>query len=568
MAIQKILSGWTMAVVALSANCGGRAVEGDAASRAGGGSTSKDGTGGASEIASGGSESPSSGANGGQLGGSDGGSGSGAMGGASSSGGQAAGGRNSGGASIETGGEGGSAPGGGGSGGTFGGSFCVGQTFDADPTEGLDCKPWTVCEAGSRQLQSPDHARDRICEECPDGTFTEWVNKWTCEEWSLCSLGEVDAEPLTNKKDRSCRPGDTFPRVEGALGKLVVTEEGLYAPHSPTYSGELNLIYSTLEGTSTSTLLVEGTEEGVASGASSSDIAHLGDAVYIAGSKWKLDAAGENTTYSGFLIKADAEGQVVWEKSIGESGDRPSDLLIATAGANISIIELTGPEQNPLDLPTENEVVLRTYDEDGELVDTTIIEESSTMGSLSFYERGENQHHYLVLVRGVEPTPALCAELESSYDYDFSYYCDFGMGLGRSALLELDETGALVAEYPLGYLGPESVKALELDAAGTVFVFTEGYALHRLEEGGSELLTTRWEREELLDVLAVTADALLFAGRDDDRSALFTMAKTGPPILTRDILPDYNPAYFTSIEVAPDGTVFVAGSDFIIPWPK
>ncbi len=561
------LSGWVVTLVAFSTNCGGRTIADDVRERSSGGASSSEGTGGAIDHASGGA--PQSSATGGQSESPRGGSGGGtapAGGGAIGSGGLTAGGQGSSGAPKETGGAGGSATGGEGSGGTFGGSFCVGQTFDTDPSEALACEPWTVCEPGTHQLQAADHTRDRICEECPDGTFTDRVNQWTCTPWSLCSLGEVDAEALSNEKDRSCRPDDVFPRLEGRPGGLVVTESGVYAPLSPFYSSQLELIHFSPEGTHTSTLLVDGMEDGGFSGTSASDIAHLGNAVYIAGSKWKLDSAGENPAYPGFLIKVGADGQVVWEEIINEGSADDTALLVATAETNVSIIGLTGPNRFD-ELPT-NELFLHSYDGDGRLVASTTIEESSNLSSLLFYEQAANQHHYLVAIRAVEATPALCAELESNDDHDFSYHCTLGIPLGRNSLLVLDETGALVAEYVLGYHASEPVMGFELDAAGTAYVFAEGYSLHRLEAGGTELHTTRWDFDgDVLGVFTVTDDALLFAGSFQERSALFTMAKTGPPVLSRDVLSDFNPANFTSIEVATDGTVFVAGSDFVVPWP-
>ncbi|XP_045871583.1 tumor necrosis factor receptor superfamily member 14 isoform X4 [Meles meles] len=81
------------------------------------------------------------------------------------------------------------------------GHFCVSEDGD----DCAECRPHTPCRPGQRVQARGTERQDRVCEDCPPGTFSPSGTLQECEPWSTCDGPlQTQAEPGTSSSDVKC----------------------------------------------------------------------------------------------------------------------------------------------------------------------------------------------------------------------------------------------------------------------------------------------------------------------------------------------------------------------------
>ncbi|XP_068599244.1 tumor necrosis factor receptor superfamily member 5 [Brachionichthys hirsutus] len=71
-------------------------------------------------------------------------------------------------------------------------SVCVCKPgFHCAAEECVTCVPHRTCEPGRGVRSRGNHSRDTLCQECPEGTFSEEnSSEGVCQNWTRCSEGK------------------------------------------------------------------------------------------------------------------------------------------------------------------------------------------------------------------------------------------------------------------------------------------------------------------------------------------------------------------------------------------
>ncbi len=119
-------------------------------------------------------------------------------------------------------------------------SNAVGITDDASPSDGSgldagldggagacgrgafissgECRPWRTCAEGTFVSEEGTADRDRECEACPSGSYSDTEDSPSCEEWSVCPVGWFVSRAGSASRDQRCErcAEDTTSTVENA----------------------------------------------------------------------------------------------------------------------------------------------------------------------------------------------------------------------------------------------------------------------------------------------------------------------------------------------------------------
>ncbi|XP_030280003.1 tumor necrosis factor receptor superfamily member 5 isoform X1 [Sparus aurata] len=75
----------------------------------------------------------------------------------------------------------------------------------SDPKNCLTCVPHSLCKRGSGVQLPGNHSLDTVCEECPDGTYSDVESSVVgCKKWTTCGLGQHVEERGTSTSDAVC----------------------------------------------------------------------------------------------------------------------------------------------------------------------------------------------------------------------------------------------------------------------------------------------------------------------------------------------------------------------------
>ncbi|XP_058992280.1 tumor necrosis factor receptor superfamily member 14 isoform X1 [Mustela lutreola] len=92
------------------------------------------------------------------------------------------------------------------------GYFCVSEDGD----DCAECSPHTPCRPGQRVRARGTERQDRVCEDCPPGTFSPSGTLEECQPWSMCDGPlQTQAEPGTSSSDVTC--SSPLPAVVGSV---------------------------------------------------------------------------------------------------------------------------------------------------------------------------------------------------------------------------------------------------------------------------------------------------------------------------------------------------------------
>ncbi|XP_008706001.1 tumor necrosis factor receptor superfamily member 14 isoform X1 [Ursus maritimus] len=81
------------------------------------------------------------------------------------------------------------------------GHFCISEDGD----DCAECRPHTLCRPGQRVRARGTERQDRVCEDCPSGTFSPSGTLEECQPWTTCSGPfQTEAEPGTSSSDITC----------------------------------------------------------------------------------------------------------------------------------------------------------------------------------------------------------------------------------------------------------------------------------------------------------------------------------------------------------------------------
>lgn len=70
--------------------------------------------------------------------------------------------------------------------------------------DGKVCRPITDCAPGQYEIEAPTATEDRVCSDCPEGTFSSSANATQCDSWAECPAGtHVVTSPSANR-NRVC----------------------------------------------------------------------------------------------------------------------------------------------------------------------------------------------------------------------------------------------------------------------------------------------------------------------------------------------------------------------------
>ncbi len=98
--------------------------------------------------------------------------------------------------------------------------------------QGETCEALTVCEAGSYVSTRATVTSDRSCSACAPGTFTDKANLLVCTAWSECTSLELPSTEGTATSDRVCEPATVC-----VPGEFVSTTAGSEATCAPCPEG-------------------------------------------------------------------------------------------------------------------------------------------------------------------------------------------------------------------------------------------------------------------------------------------------------------------------------------------
>ncbi|XP_027964005.1 tumor necrosis factor receptor superfamily member 14 isoform X1 [Eumetopias jubatus] len=104
--------------------------------------------------------------------------------------------------------------------------FCVSENGD----DCAECRPHTLCRPGQRVQARGTKWHDRVCEDCPPGTFSASGTLEECQPWSTCSGPfETQADPGTSSSDVTCSSWGLYAFVSSLIlvGLCVLTVLGV-----------------------------------------------------------------------------------------------------------------------------------------------------------------------------------------------------------------------------------------------------------------------------------------------------------------------------------------------------
>lgn len=541
-------------VVSMLMGCAGRLDKGDdgesgmgpstdtgaGASMGTGGMVAAEGSGGnagSGGFATGVGGAPTAGGHAGGHGGGHGG-GQGATGASSTSAGGAAG-------TMGATGSGGMGAAGGSGGGASSDELCEWGSYDTNQTDDeLTCEEWTPCQPGEYLAEQGGFWKDNDCEPCSKGTFSQNVNQRHCIEWHRCKLGEQVAVEPSIVNDRTCEPAESFAPHSGAAVGLTLTSEGpqlLVAEDRYPLPVDAFVASYSLAGQSLGQVSPTGTNTEVQDLVFA--VTSVGDEVFVVGHRYSGAAA------PGYVRKISKNGTIEWETALGSEADYLGALAVSATSQIYVAAEVYKDGEGP------SRVQLYVLDPaDGSLSNPTL--EDNPTGSPVDIEVAANGHIYLA---------GVASPVSSSYP--------------GATVMEFDATGAFIAERELA--DDDWLIELASDGSGGVYALGshQPQRLYHLDTGGDLLFAVDLGMSEpTLEAMTSTPDGVLLVGRDGVTPVLLTTDPSGE-VTTTEVLEDIEgPVNFSGIQLAPDGSVFVAGTNmdlgglnpvaFVARWPE
>ncbi|XP_077930011.1 tumor necrosis factor receptor superfamily member 14 isoform X2 [Halichoerus grypus] len=139
------------------------------------------------------------------------------------------------------------------------GHFCVSEDGD----DCAECRPHTPCPPGQRVRARGTEWHDRVCEDCPPGTFSASGTLEECQPWSTCSGPfQTQADPGTSSSDVTCSSWGLYVFVSSLVivglcvltilgvrmkkrrspGKATAGEAGSSGPSSPRHCDSVSVL--------------------------------------------------------------------------------------------------------------------------------------------------------------------------------------------------------------------------------------------------------------------------------------------------------------------------------------
>jgi hypothetical protein len=81
---------------------------------------------------------------------------------------------------------------------------CSNGTWDHDASPASPCAEWTACGPGMSVGTTGTSTINRVCAECPSGTFSATPNATSCTPWSNCEAGTFVSSTGGPAADRTC----------------------------------------------------------------------------------------------------------------------------------------------------------------------------------------------------------------------------------------------------------------------------------------------------------------------------------------------------------------------------
>ncbi|XP_021539039.1 tumor necrosis factor receptor superfamily member 14 isoform X1 [Neomonachus schauinslandi] len=106
------------------------------------------------------------------------------------------------------------------------GHFCISEDGD----DCAECRPHTPCQPGQRVRARGTEWHDRMCEDCPPGTFSASGALEECQPWSTCSGPfQTQSDPGTSSSDVTCSSWGLYVFVSSLVivGLCVLTILGM-----------------------------------------------------------------------------------------------------------------------------------------------------------------------------------------------------------------------------------------------------------------------------------------------------------------------------------------------------
>lgn len=448
---------------------------------------------------------------------------------------------------------------GGGIGGSPGGP-CFSGSFDRNYPDGSqNCVPWSDCLPGERVVGWPTAEWDRECAVCEEG-YTVTYNATYCEAWRACTIGEKVGEPGSPTSDVSCIDAEVFPIhrpvMGGALVAAAATASAVYLGVADGPYGASELVRYTLDGTlKTSAVSPPGTTIDA--------LGAQGASLFIAGTRG--DPLSFGSQRIPYLTKLDETGSPLWTLDLEPDGYGFS-ARVTSSGSELSVAWL------------RREVVCEPYPQDPDY------QTCSPIGDLVFVV-GRYDFDGALLLRKEHPlgfSPPAISDVEVTSDGRL--FLNFSQ-LG-TIVYELDPDLELVHEFSTQDLGGYS-PVLAKNPAGQVFVLGSwaGYgndpswgAFVGVFGGVGEYSVTAslvGYYDWFFD-LGVTADGFYLGGHLDSSSdAVFVKLDPNGALVAREVVGGTDFETVSRLAVAPDGSVFAAGSSysatsqvFVTPWPE
>jgi TNFR/NGFR cysteine-rich protein len=202
----------------------------------------------------------------------------------------------------------------------------VDGSFDADAGVAVTCSVWRACIPSEYVANEPSALVDRICEPCPEGSFSSFADQSQCFPWTACETGQ-EVEAGTATTDRVCAAGIDFGLVPEFTGitDIAANQHRVYTIGTVEGSSDApDVVVFDTAGTKLGSWTFA-PEPHVAQGVATDSAG----AVYVAGARWD-----QEDLPSHFLRKVEESGTELWETSLGvASVEQSVELEIGPDGS-------------------------------------------------------------------------------------------------------------------------------------------------------------------------------------------------------------------------------------------
>lgn len=456
------------------------------------------------------------------------------------------------------------------------GSCGVG-TYDADPGEGLDCKPIPTCPPGTFQVSVR-------CEPCPEKTFSITENARECHPWTSCGFGRQESIAPTITSDRSCRDADQFPLFGHANGlSTVFTVPAIVATSQYVYvAADWEIARYTIAGAPLDPWPV-----GSEFDTRIEDLAKIGEDLLVASTEEVFEQGTNLHRRMASLERLDANGVTAWRHTYSEPVPLLGSVRIVVRGERIYLAAYVMNSQCTVD-PAGGVVcqgqndptfVLRVHKSDG----TIELSKASSEPLVGFYdfEVTSDERIFVAAARTIPNQEERIADLDPVLDsLEYPEAVD-SLGNPVDVIMEFDSAGEFVRDYPVRNLFNDPVQLVS-DDAGFAYALVGPYALTNKHPSRAYLVRfAQGMRTEQVEVnltwgdwprrMTRAGDGFAFVGRDLNMDAsVFAKFDASGNILLRKVMDQFDSS--TALVEAPNGTLFIGGRSnalaFAAPWPE